>query len=328
MKSQKELYNFLEVELGPKIKEYRNKWNFSEKNGIVFDYPLHLNFELNFGCNFKCEMCLHSIPLEEWDYITEPKKNIQFNTFCDIVNEGVKYGLCSIELNGINEPLLKKDIFKYIEYASKKGISIISLHTNGFLLTEKMSEALIDSGLVVIIFSIDAYKKETYSQIRKNKSYNNVINNILKFIKIKKNKKNKFPLTKVSFSKNKINCDEFLSFLNFWKNKVDFYSVSYFCNPFVLKNNYEEIENIYRLDNNKNFKCKESYTRLLIQNNGNVCPCCSFFAGEIVVGNIYKNSIYEIWNSNDMKNIRCKIIEGTMIACNKCLISTRGKKIK
>ena len=104
-------------------------------------------------------------------------------------------------------------------------------------------------------------------------------------------------------------------------HKVDFYSTSYFCNPFVGKNNYEEIDKKYRLKNDINFNCYEPNVRLLIQNNGNVCPCCSFFAGEMIVGNIYKNTIYDIWNSDKMKELRSNINNKKTEACQKCIIS-------
>ncbi len=195
------------------------------------------------------------------------------------------------------------------------------MHTNGVLLTEEMSRLLIDSGLTVIIFSLDAYKEETYKTIRKKSNYKQVINNILKFLEIKKDIKQKFPLTKVSFSKNKINNEELPSFLKFWDDKVDFYSTSYFCNPFVGKDNYEEIDKKYKLKNDIDFNCYESNVRLFIQNNGNVCPCCSFFGGEMVVGNIYEDSIYEIWNSKDMKKLRLEINNKNTLACKKCLKS-------
>ena len=319
MEKQKKLYTKLEEEFGYKIKRYREKWNKAKNN--IPEYPLHLNFELTAGCNLKCEMCLHSLPFKKWSYKVEPKKNISFNKYKKIINEGVKYGLYSIELNGINEPLFKKDIFKYINYAKKQGILIISLHTNGILLTEKMSKSLINSGLTLIIFSLDAYKEETYKKIRIKSNYKQVIKNILKFLEIKKNTKNKFPLTKVSFSQNKINNEELPSFLEFWDKKIDFYSTSYFCNPFIGKDNYQEIEKKYKLENNIDFNCYEPYTRLLIQNNGNVCPCCSFFAGEIIIGNIYNNSIYEIWNSNNMKKMRLNI--KNLQACEKCRLSKK-----
>ena len=110
--------------MGYRIKRYREEWDES-LNGKIFDYPLHLNFELTAGCNLKCGMCLHSLLIKDWSYKVDIKKNISFKKYCEIIDEGIKYGLCSIELNGINEPLFKKDIYRYILYAKQKGILII-----------------------------------------------------------------------------------------------------------------------------------------------------------------------------------------------------------
>ncbi len=319
MKKQEKLFLTLENLLGYKVKIYRDKWDKAKDN--IPKYPLHLNFELTAGCNLKCEMCLHSLPYKQWSYKVEPKKQISFNKYCEIIDEGSKNNLYSVELNGINEPLLKKDIFKYIKYAKQQGILITSLHTNGILLTEKMSKSLIDSGLTLIIFSLDSYKEETYKKIRKKSNYKKVISNILKFLEIKKNTSSKFPLTKVSFFRSKINTKDLSSFLEFWNDKVDFYSTSYFCNPFVGKDNYKEINKKYRLKNDVSFDCYEPSVRLLIQNNGNVCPCCSFFAGEIIIGNIHENTIYNIWNSDKMKKMRLNI--KNLQACEKCRLSKK-----
>ena len=48
----------------------------------------------------------------------------------------------AIKLNYVNEPLIRKDLIKFIEYAHKAGIIDIYLSTNGMLLTNKMSDEL------------------------------------------------------------------------------------------------------------------------------------------------------------------------------------------
>ena len=317
MKIQK----FLEEHIGKKYIQYRNKWEQAGVQKIKLKYPLHLNFEITFGCNLKCDMCLHSIHSKDWNYKSVANRNIDFNKYCEIIDEGIKYGLSSIELNGINEPFLKKDIYKYVEYAKQKEILITSLHTNALLLDETISKNIIDSGLTLIIFSIDAFSKETYKKIRKNNNYKTVIENINIFLKIKKERKSIYPLTKVSFAKNKINHMELNDFLQFWKNKVDDYSVSSFCNPFIGKQKYNEIEEKYRLEDFDLTYCYEPYQRLLIRNNGDVVPCCSFFGGEMILGNIYQDSILNIWNSDKAKKNRLLINENRNSrpdACNKC----------
>ena len=116
------------------------------------------------------------------------------------------------------------------------------------------------------------------------------------------NKKN--PIVQMSFSKNKINYKEMGDYISYWKNKVDIISTSSFCNPFIGTKKEKEIENKYRLEDIDMGECYEPFQRLLIRQDGKVHPCCSFFGGEYIVGDIYKNSIREIWNMAAMAKIR------------------------
>ncbi|KKK80521.1 hypothetical protein LCGC14_2822660, partial [marine sediment metagenome] len=220
--------------------------------------------------------------------------------------------------------LLESNVDEYIGYAMKKGIIVSSLHTNGILLTEQISQSLIDSGLTLIIFSIDAINEGTYQEIRRNKDYNKIIKNIYKLIELKQKTNSKFPFIRVSFSKNKVNYRDLPQFIKYWEDKIDDISISSFCNPFVGKRKYYEMEEIYRLESSYLGTCYEPNQRLIVFSNGNVGPCCSFFAEELIVGNIYKDSIYDIWNGVQMEDIRLSVngnILQQTIVCRKCRFS-------
>ena len=317
------VYQILEDKMGKEIGDYRRKWNEAFEHDKIFDFPLHINFELIEGCNLKCEYCVCSIPLKKGRDI------ISFDKYKDIIDEGVRNNLQSIELNGINEPLLQKDIIKYIQYAHDSGILVISLHTNATLLNENIADQLIKSGLTLLIFSLDAVKKTTYEDIRKGAIYKNTISNIKKFLELKNKIGSEFPLTKVSFVMNKVNQKEFLEFCDFWENKVDFISSSDFCNPFIGNENYTKIENKYRLKSNEGVMCREPFQRIFIGSNGDICPCCSFFGKDIKIGNIYENSIFKAWSSDKMNIVRELVNnkDGNLLdACRKCRLSLFGDK--
>ena len=317
-------YKIMEEELGSAVKEYRHKWLLAEKELIEFEYPLHLNLELVYGCNQRCEFCIFSLPRDEWKYNARPKDRISFEKYRQIIDEGVKRGLCSVSLNGYNEPLLQRDIAKYINYAHKAGVLDISLHTNGVLLTEKLSKELIDSGLTMIMFSVDAATNKTYEKIRQSRDYGKVVKNIMRFLELKKGLNCILPLTRVSFVETKVNYLELDEFTSLWKDKVDFFTIQSFCNSFVGKGIYETIENDYRLNDTPFVKCSEPYQRLTVTCDGNVLPCCSNYGLELIVGNIYQNSIYEIWNSEKMKKIRSRVNsigENQLDPCKKCRAS-------
>ena len=64
----------------------------------------------------------------------------------------VKNGTKAIKLNYINEPLIRNDLIKFIEFAKKIGVLDIYFSTNGLLLNEEISKKLILSGLTKFKF--------------------------------------------------------------------------------------------------------------------------------------------------------------------------------
>jgi len=50
--------------------------------------------------------------------------------------------------------------------------------------------------------------------------------------------------------------------------------------------------------------------RLIVQWNGDVVPCCLIWGSEIVVGNVYKESLTDIFNSDQMNRLRWQLKKG------------------
>ena len=71
-----------------------------------------------------------------------------------MIDYSVERGTKAIKLNYINEPLIRNDILKFIEYAKSKGILDIYFSTNGILLKEEISRNLINSGLTEFKFRL------------------------------------------------------------------------------------------------------------------------------------------------------------------------------
>ena len=128
-----------------KYDEYRKQWEEATKLNLVTDFPLQIDFELNYSCNFTCPMCT-------WNAESLEEKGQQtwfdFEVFKEVVDDGVSKGLKSIRFNYINEPLIRKDIVKFISYAHQAGIIDTYFSTNGSLLSDDIIRSLINSGLL------------------------------------------------------------------------------------------------------------------------------------------------------------------------------------
>jgi len=327
-------HSILAKELGERFREYRERWDRAGKCVLVQEFPLHLDIELTFNCNLRCKMCIYALPKEKMKIWGDFSNSLSYQTFCRIIDEGAKYGLCSVDFNGTNEPLLQRNLAKFISYVKERGIIDIMFNTNAYALTKERSKELLEAGLTRIMFSLDAIKESTYKKIRVGSNFRRVMNNIHGFLVIKKKLRKRLPLTRVSFVDNKINHSELDEFISYWKDYVDFFSIQNFSNPFVDTPYYSKLEKMFRLTDSRcepNFICPQPYQRLLIRNNGDVLPCCAWYGMLNVVGNIHQSSIYDIWNSRTMRKFRMMVNAHSKLqplSCRRCRLSLQPQRNK
>lgn len=285
-------------EIGKPFFEYRKKWEKAARFELITDYPLQLDFELNTSCNLRCKMCVYSYK--------KPSTNnnlFSFKRYHSIINSGVKKGLCSVNLNYINEPLLREDIVDFISLARHKGILDVMLNTNGTLLSPDFSEKLIKSGLTRINISIDAFREQTYNKIRKGGNFEKVKVSAKNLVNIRNAMKLRLPLVSVSFVKIFLNRDELEDFINYWNNVVDYISIQKYLNPFLSRDIIPEMK-IRLRKKIRHFRCPMPWQRMVVRYDGSFLPCCTFYGAKLPLGNIKEFSVEEIWKNRKMSFLR------------------------
>lgn len=145
-------------------------------------YPINIDIEPTINCNINCEFCQSSS-------LKRNKHSISLFEFKKIVNSIPN--TIKINIQGMGEPLLNKELYSMISYAKKKK-NYVLITTNGTLLSEKTSKELIASGLDRLIISFDSAKKESYEKVRKGANFDKVVNNISNFMKIRGSQKKPF----------------------------------------------------------------------------------------------------------------------------------------
>lgn len=323
--SKKEPYETLYECFGEPYKEYRKKWIDTSLGGLELPYPLHLDFVLNESCNIKCHFCSFSLKPQERPFPPTNNEILPLDVFEKIIIEGVQNGLCSIEFGAASEPLLVKNLEEYVSIAKKHGIIDIILFTNAHLLTYSRAKELIKAGITWINISIGAMTKETYESMRDLSNFDLVIENVNNFIKAKQELNSPTPITRVSFINTKQNTHELEDFINYWENKADVISVQTINNAYKNTSKSQEFIDKFFLEKPKDQKrikaCYQPYQRLLIRNNGDICPCCSFAGFNLVFGNIYKgDTVKDIFNSQKMKEFRANLnTDNKTKICKACI---------
>ena len=301
------------------------KWNDYRKqydkaaNLKLLNFPIQIDFELNSSCNLKCPMC----PISAESPKGKGKSTwFDFELYKKIIDYSYKEGTRAIKLNYVNEPLIRKDIIKFIEYAKSVGILDIYLSTNGMLLTEKISDELIDSGLTRLQISIDAISEETYQKVRPGGKLKTVITNLQNFLELKKKKNKITPLTRVNFVKTSLNESELDKFISYWSDKVDMIGVQEFVKPTKVKNNTITSRRSFK---KKNFKCSFPFKQLVITNEKKILPCCTFWGEELPLNTLINpEDLKNAWNSEKMLSLRKIHLNGDYQKITQCKNCVEG----
>ncbi len=285
-----------------KFDEYRKLYESARNLKSIPDYPIQIDFELNYSCNFTCSMCTWSA-----ENTSGRGKNTWFDirAFKEIIDEGVEKGLKCIRLNYINEPLIRKDIIEFISYAKKKGILDIYLSTNGSLLTPKISKELIYSGLTRIQVSIDAFTKDTFDQIRQGGDFLKVVKNTENFIKLRDSLNAELPTVRVNFVKTKINKMELDDFIKFWSDKADAIGIQDLVDIMNVQGKTEK-------KFGKKFSCNQPFYHLTVRYDGSLLPCCTFYSAKLPLSKLKVKKDIQLSTSENLHNLKVKLNRKTI----------------
>lgn len=303
---------------GKRWSDYRERWSNASKMEVLEDFPLFVRLENQFKCNGRCRMCAHGHKDLRADY--GYKEYLPTETFKRLVDECAEHGCPSIGMSQTNEPLLDPDIIERTQYVTDKGIMDIHFNTNALLLTEDMSKKILNTGVTRICFSVDAITEETYNKLRIGLNFRRVLNNIDMFLNLRAKMGLKLPIVRVSFLLQEENKHELEEFKKFWVDKADYVAVQRYVpiSPF----NDERSHAIKEAPTRGDQKCAYPYESLFIHGDGTVVPCAAHRARHISVGNINNDSIYNIWHSKAMWDLRNALKSGNLqdtLLCSTCL---------
>lgn len=285
--------NALGPDRGLDYLKYRIDWKRGAEGQWAF--PLHLDFELNGSCNMRCPMCTYALPETK----NQTKSSwMSLDRFREIIADAVPRGLKAIGLNGVNEPLLRPDLHEFVRTAKDLGVLDIMFHTNGMLLTDKVSKQLIEAGLTKLFVSIDAATQKTYDSIRVGGNLETVRKNIHHFLD--RRRASPLPVLGVCFVRMKVNQHELDDFIAEWSPLVDFFAIQEYMNP-----EPDQLEDLSTPDHEPptTFRCPQPFQRMRVSWNGSVRPCCSFYGDQMSVGQS-STPLHQIWTSAKMQSIR------------------------
>lgn len=240
-------------------------------------------------CNLRCVMC-------PYPKMTRKKELMSMDLFKKIVDEAKKLGCTRIMLQAYSEPLLDPFLIDRIRYIKSRGMKA-GFFTNATLLDEKMAIKILNSGLDLIKFSVDAGNKEDYEKIRIGGDWDKVKNNIISFYKKRGELKLKKPRIWIFMIKQESNEKNIKSHKEFWDEYCDEINIS------IVDNRAEgKISKSFLKKYGRPYPCFMPRD-LTILSNGKLVVCCLDYDGKMVLGDLKTQSLKEIMNSDKFKKI-------------------------
>lgn len=291
-----------------------NYFNIEEK--LTPEFPKNMLLEVTNICNNNCVFCANSKMTRKKSYIDEKFVN-------RILKEAYDLGTREIGFYSTGEPLVNKNLEKYIKKAKDIGFEYTYITTNGALLDKERIKSLINSGIDSIKFSINAGTKESYCFIHGKDEFNKVVNNLRNLFNYRKENNLKFKifvsciLTRYTENEKEIAVSKLgkysddIVFLN-CKNQC---GVMYEINNYLIsENKYEDMQNI----------CPLPFKKLHITCEGYLTACCADFQNYLVVADLNNEKLNDSWNGEILMELRKMHIEHNLKGnlCYNCINNT------
>ncbi|MFC1461776.1 radical SAM/SPASM domain-containing protein, partial [Verrucomicrobiota bacterium] len=280
-------------------------------------YPQIVQVETTSLCNSDCIMCPHS-------KITRKKGHMDFGLYKAIVDDCAR----NQEFVKTFFPFLNGEFFltpnweTYLVYARDKlPNTTIGIFTNASLLDIKTINTLLEIAPDWINISFDGTSKEAYERIRRKLDFEQVQNNIIQLMRQRDLLKKGKPRVTISIIEMEQSPHELESFYKRWKQIVDEVTSGTYSNwGSGVEDKYPQHQ-----ETGKRKPCSRLWYNFTVLNTGDVAICCLDYDGEIIIGDVRKQSIKEIWNGEQMTELRRLHLEGKYSELSLCTNCSFGK---
>ena len=276
-------------------------------------------------CNYNCPLC----DTNKKDWVA--RRKIRVEEVKSIIRPVARQLEAVILYGTRGEPLLHKRLEGIVAYLKSSTKARVSISTNGSLLDKTRAARLLDAGLDQVVFAIDGVTQETYAKYRKGGRLSDVIRNLKKFCGLKKegNYKTRVVFQFIPMAGNEHEVSDIQRFG--YQLGVDVVRLK-FSTSVSRSNEFRTNNAGYRpsLKKNNIFECPSGLDKLYIDPNGHSYPCC-YAEGHkgMLVGNVLRRNINEIWNSSEMVRLRRSFSEQKKVnkfCINTCRYVARAQK--
>jgi radical SAM protein with 4Fe4S-binding SPASM domain len=269
-------------------------------------FPMMLVLSFVYPCNALCPHCPYTNSQIRKEYRDAPY--MLEDTFKRIADESGPHG-AYLRISGGGEPMLHPMGTELLVYAKSIGCKI-GLITNGSLFDEDNSRALLEAGVDMIEFSVDACDESTYSVVRKGLEWSVLVENVKRMLALRDEIKSTSKIVASCVNQEGVDVDEVE---RFWVEEIGI--------DYMIKRKYltwgvnttltgEKSADPIAYLNTDEVPCPFIFERLNIDSRGNVMVCGYDISANTSMGNINTESISDIWHGEGFAFYRDKHLNG------------------
>ncbi|NIM20743.1 MAG: radical SAM protein [Candidatus Latescibacteria bacterium] len=279
-------------------------------------------------CNLRCIYCPQS---DEKNHFINGRGFMKYETYKVILDNILSdFTPRFVSLHRDGEPLLNKELDKFIEYTVLRGIHT-GVSSNCTMLDPERARRLLDAGLGFIKtdFCADEY---LFEKLRVGGNWKATYEGMTTILEEAKESDIRFQMNITDLSTHEVadetartNMEKLRElFSKFEKSvsisKVHFHNALDESIEIMTKDDYKKNHRTYTL-------CHHPWVHIVVDFRGNVVPCCRDLRSEYICGNLLKTTMKEIWNNDRFIRLRRALAERKpeeINICAKCDLPYRG----
>ena len=281
---------------------------------LPLEAPLILFLDPSDSCCLACNFCPTGSK-ELMKEVGRPLQQMDFDLYKKTIDDlkQFKTKVKVLRLYSHGEPLLNNNFCDMVRYAKESGkVETVDTTTNGILLNPILNLEIIDSGINRINISINGVNASQYKKFTKRKiNFQKLVDNITHLYS---NKKQCYLFIKINGDT--ISKEDEKLFLDIFEPIADSVSIE---RAFNCWENFEAegfIKSdpslgIYGQEIQKEvLVCPYSQYQLSIHSDGKVSQCFLDWNRKMIIGDISKEFLYDVWNGKKFKNFQNMMLNG------------------
>ena len=276
--------------------------------------PDHVQIQTITGCNAKCVFC----PNGKTRRSIPGGQRMDEDLYRSIVDQSIALGIRRYSVYLMNEPMLDRNLPQRIEYVSARirKPQYVKVTTHGGLMTKRMAQGLLDSGLHKLKVSVQSLNPKTYREIM-GLDLAKTLRNIDRLLEMKQQGGYKLPRLEIVMVDSVQTHDDIPDIKRYWRDR----DIKLYIEPVENRADQTNIrDSAIGAQKLKAFSwCRRLMEQVYILYDGRMVQCCADWEQRSIMGDLKRESLADIWCGKRYSDYRSRFaagdVKGMICAC-------------